>query len=75
LIFPLLVVIVIAAVIFYAIHRKGRVKANFKFLGTAFSLEVEDKQSSPCLEPIPHHGRVLSRNARNMQRLPPTNTK
>jgi hypothetical protein len=37
-----------AGVIVYAMHGKGRVRANFSFLGTAFSLEVEEKQKSLC---------------------------
>lgn len=39
----LAVVAIIAIVLLYAIRNKGRVRADLRFLGTAFSLEVEDK--------------------------------
>jgi hypothetical protein len=41
---PFLAFILLIAMILYAMHKKGRVKARFRFLGTAFSLEVHDKQ-------------------------------
>jgi hypothetical protein len=37
------VFMIMAAVVLYALNRKGRVRADFKCFGTAFSLEVEDK--------------------------------
>jgi hypothetical protein len=50
----LAMLIIVGGVILYALHRKGRVKADFKFLGAAFSFEAEDKQNATI--PLPSSG-------------------
>lgn len=59
---PILVVFALAAfVVIYALNRKGRVKADFRFLGTAFPLEVEDKQAHAAHSPVRSPSRTRTR--------------
>jgi hypothetical protein len=40
-------IVLLSIVLFYALYRKGDVKAVFKFFGVEFSLETKDKIAKP----------------------------